>query len=118
MENMSNNSLFLDPLTSAIFPTMKNCARCLTEKPFCDFNNRQSSMDGKQSYCRNCQSAYQLTYKYDLSQEAFDAMYHAQAGLCFLCNKTCEQYTKLSVDYCAILGVRKLLCMKCIWFLK
>ena len=118
MDNLYENPFFIDPLTSAIFPTMKQCARCPKEKSLSDFNNRQSSKDGKQSYCRNCQSAYQLGYKYDLAQEAFDAMYREQAGLCFLCHKTCEQYTTLSVDHCAILGARKLLCMRCIGFLK
>src|SRR5262247_785747 len=103
MDDMSNNASFIDP-------TLKKCARCPHEKPLSEFNNRQNSKDGKQSYCRDCQSSYHLKYKYDLSQEAFDAMYHEQAGLCFLCHKTCEKYTKLSVDYCAILGVRKLLC--------
>src|SRR5262245_36485407 len=108
MDNVSDNQFFL--------AGMKRCARRGCIKPLSEFNNCQDSKDGKQSYCRDCQSSYQLKYKYDISQEAFDAMYHAQAGLCFLCHKTCEQYTKLSVDYCAILGVRKLLCMRCIGF--
>ena len=95
MENMSDNSSFIDP-------TMKKCARCLKEKPFSDFNNCRGANDGKQSYCRDCQSSYQLKYNYDLSQEAFDAMYHEQGELCFLCHQTCEQYTKLSVDYCRL----------------
>ena len=115
MDNISDNPFFIDPLPAAI---LKKCARCPHEKPLSEFNNRRDSRDGKQSYCRDCQSSYQLTYKYDLSQEAFDTMSREQEGLCFLCNKTCERYTKLSVDHCHILGVRKLLCMKCIWFLK
>ena len=118
MDNLYDHQLFIDPLTSAIFPTMKQCARCLKEKPLSDFNTCHKSKDGKQSYCRDCQAAYQLTHKYDLSQEAFDKICLEQAWLCFLCNKTCEQYTKLSVDHCDILGVRKLLCMKCIGFIK
>src|SRR2546425_10281788 len=118
MDNLSANPFLIDPLTSAIFPIMKQCARGKEEKPFSDFNNRQSSKDGKQSYCRDCQASYQIRYKYDLSQEAFDEMYVAQAGLCYLCKKTCEKYATLSVDHCAILGVRKLLCMRCIGFLK
>src|SRR5215510_12927420 len=105
-------------LASATFPTMKKCARCLKEKPLSDFNNCRGAKDGKQSYCRDCQASYNLKYNYGLSPEAFDTMYREQAGLCFLCHKTCEQYTKLSVDHCHILGVRKLLCMKCIGFLK
>jgi hypothetical protein len=116
MDNMSDNQFFLDPHTSAIAHGMKRCAQRGCIKPLSEFNNRRDSKDGKQSYCRDCQSSYQLTYKYDLSQEAFDAMFREQAGLCFLCHKTCEQYTKLSVDHCNILGVRKLLCMRCIGF--
>src|SRR5262249_48708502 len=91
VDNMSNNSSFIDP-------TLKKCARCPHEKPLSDFNNCRDNKDGKQSYCRDCQAAYQLKYNYDLSQEAFDVMYRAQGGLCFLCHKTCEQHTKLSVD--------------------
>src|SRR5437588_4006130 len=118
MDNASANPFYIDPLPAAIFPTLKKCARCPHEKPLSAFNNRRGTKDGKQSYCRDCQSSYQLTYNYALSQEAFDAMYREQAGLCFLCHKTCEQHTKLSVDHCAILSVRKLLCMRCIGFLK
>jgi hypothetical protein len=106
MEVPSNNASIINSHTSVLFPTLKKCARCLHEKPFSEFNNCRASKDGKQSYCRDCQAAYKLTYNYDLSQEAFDAMYSEQKGLCFLCHKTCEQYTKLSVDHCDILGVR------------
>ena len=118
MDNMSDNAFIIDPLPAAIFPIMKKCARCSKEKLLSEFNNCRASKDGKQSYCRDCQAAYKLTYNYDLSQEAFDAMSSEQAGLCFLCYQTCEQHTKLSVDHCNILGVRKLLCMKCIGFIK
>src|SRR5205085_10663185 len=118
MDNPYENPFFINPLTSAIFPAMKTCVRCQKEKPLSDFNNRQSSKDGKQSYCRDCQSSYQLEYKYDLSQEAFDLLYNQQAGLCHLCSLPCTRHKTLNVDHCAILGVRKLLCMQCIGFLK
>src|SRR5262249_39150308 len=93
-------------------------ARCLKDKAHSDFDNCRRANQGDLADCRDRESLYQLKYNYDLSQEAFDAMYLEQAGLCVLWKKSCEKYTKLSVDHCHILGVRKLLCMKCIWFLK
>src|SRR5438093_1426212 len=109
MNDPYDNQFLVDTLTSNIFTGMKRCARCTEKKPVSEFNNRHNSKDGKQSYCITCQASYHLKYKYDLSQEAFGEMYRKQAGLCHLCNKTCEQHLTLNVDYCPILGMRKLL---------
>ena len=37
---------------------MKHCAKCGKVKPAEEFNRRQTSKDGKQSYCRSCQRGY------------------------------------------------------------
>lgn len=116
MDDHIDRLLFIEPIASPIFSTTKQCSQCKCIKSLSEFNKCQKSKDGKQSYCRDCHSSYQLTYKYNLSQKDFDTLYAEQAGLCFLCHRMCEQHAKLSVDYCEILGVRKLLCMRCINF--
>ena len=42
---------------------MKHCAKCGKIKPITEFNRRQRSKDGKQSYCRACQHGYNEDYE-------------------------------------------------------
>jgi len=69
MEDQYDNQRFLDPHTSTLFPTLKQCARCPKEKPPSDFHNRQSTKDGKQSYCRDCQEEDRLQRFYNFSRQ-------------------------------------------------
>ena len=110
MDNVSDNQLFLAPLTSAIFPTMKKCARCLKEKSFSDFNNCRGANDGKQSYCRDCQEDDRLLRRYNLTRQQRDLMYEQQQGHCASCH---IWYPQLYIYAFEGIGVISLVCPRC-----
>jgi len=110
MEDQYENHLFLDPRTSALFPTMKQCARCPKEKPLSDFNNRQSTKDGKQAYCRLCQEEDRLQRFYHFSRQERALMYDRQQGQCPVCQ---ESHPQLYIYAFQGIGVLKLVCPRC-----
>jgi len=110
MEDQYENHLFLDPRTSALFPTMKQCARCPKEKPLSDFHNRRGTKDGKQSYCRDCQEEDRLQRFYHFSRQERDLMYDRQQGQCPVCQGS---HPQLSIYAFKGLGVIRLVCPRC-----
>jgi hypothetical protein len=89
---------------------MKRCAKCGEKKSLIDFNNRQSSRDGKQSYCRLCQEDDRLLRAYNLTREQRDLMYAQQQGQCASCHTL---HPQLYLYACQELGVMSLVCPLC-----
>ena len=42
---------------------VKQCPKCKQIKPVTEFNRRTDAIDGKQSYCRDCQHKYPVERK-------------------------------------------------------
>ena len=97
-------------LASALFPTMKKCARCPYVKPLSDFNNRRGVKGGKQSYCRDCQEDDRLLRRYNLTRQQRDLMYDRQQGQCASCHRW---YPQLYLYAYPGLGVMSLVCSNC-----
>src|SRR5215475_3460407 len=110
MDNVSNNSLFLDPLTSAIAHGMKRCARRGCLKPLHEFNVSKKKPDGLQPYCRACQDDDRLLRRYHMTREQCDLMYAQQQGRCASCH---TWYAHLYIYACPELGVMSLVCTLC-----
>ncbi len=93
------------------------CRDCSEWKPLEQFYpNPKAGRIGKSSYCKVCQvgRARWSNYvaKYSLSREAYQALLHAQGGVCAICGIGPEK--PLRVDHCHdSLRVRGLLCDAC-----
>jgi hypothetical protein len=111
MEVPSNNASIINSHTSAIFPTLKKCARCPYEKPLSEFNNRRDARDGKQSYCRLCQEDDRLLRRYHITCQQRDLMYVQQQGQCASCHGF---YLHLYIYAIEGLGVISLVCPRCL----
>ncbi len=110
MDNVSANPLVLDPLPSALVPALKPCARCTEQKPWHDFNHRQGTKDGKQSYCRLCQQDDHLLRAYNLTRQERDLMYERQRGQCAVCQGS---HPQLYIHAFEGVGVISLVCPRC-----
>lgn len=114
---------------------MKTCSRCKEAKPLEDFANQKSSKDGKQYWCRACNTitrtewarankkktqGHTRYHKYRLREEDFIDLIEKQSGLCAICE---EEFTGTpyvdhdhsccdSVPTCGNC-VRGLLCSRC-----
>ena len=77
----------------------KHLAYC---KAYREKNKEQVAKSGRKKWLRH----------YGLTEDAYDAMFLAQNGVCFLCEQSDKQ--RLSIDHNHSTGkVRKLLCKKC-----
>src|SRR5215470_17990518 len=110
MNNVKEELLYSHTLPSAFIEGMKRCSKCGEKKPFSEFNNRQSSRDGKQSYCRLCQDDDRLQRYYNFSRRERDLMYARQQGQCASCHGL---YPQLYLYAFQGLGVISLVCPHC-----
>lgn len=112
---------------------MKRCSKCQAMHPRSEFWKATAAPDGLQSYCKPCQRessrlrAHNAPYdaestrrrkrlcRYGVTAEQFDAMFHAQAGLCAICEKELQTTGRgTHIDHCHASGtVRGLLCAGC-----
>lgn len=101
---------------------MKNCKKCLKDKPLTDFYPRAKNKDGRDGACKECTLARHREYgrthrvtRYGITNEQYQTMLESQNGTC----KICKQHETmrgrgLAVDHCHATGkVRGLLCGKC-----
>jgi hypothetical protein len=114
MNNVKEELLYSHTLPSAFIEGMKRCSKCGEKKPFSEFNNRQSSRDGKQSYCRLCQEDDRLLRAYNLTREQRDLMYDRQQGKCPVCQGS---YPQFHIYAFKGLGVLSLVCPRCMHIL-
>src|SRR5437870_5962104 len=110
MNDQSDTALGIVPPPSARAYDAKQCARCGREKPVPDFNHRQRSKDGKQSYCRDCQDDDRLQRFYNFSRQERDLMYERQRGQCAVCQGS---HPQLYLYAFKGLGVISLVCPRC-----
>jgi hypothetical protein len=80
--------------------THKECGRCWGVFPLVDFATRSECEDGKSSWCKGCQTnRHTETYvkqtrdralrrAYDLTQDAWNALFEAQRRCCAACGTT------------------------------
>jgi hypothetical protein len=110
MNHLPEETHFSNAIIASTFHGMKRCAKCGEKKSLIDFNNRQSSRDGKQSYCRLCQEDDRLLRAYNLTREQRDLMYDRQQGHCTVCQESCPH---LYIYAFKGLGVLSLVCPRC-----
>lgn len=115
---------------------MKQCSKCLENKPLTDFyehKGARTSPGYRNPSCKTClakqskawaknnpdkvkkiRQRSKLKEKYDVSIEEYELLYKEQAGHCYLCLQIPKRNRALNVDHCHTTGrVRKLLCDKC-----
>lgn len=121
-------------ICEAVEPNGKTCRACGVFKDMSDFSRNRIMKDGYQSNCRSCAGiAYKkmslekpdqvkrywrtshLKRKFNLTNEAFEAMWEMQMGLCGMCYKPLpEAKTEANVDHCHTTGkIRSLLHSRC-----
>lgn len=62
---------------------------------------------------RSCYRKYELSKRYGLGLDAYDALLQSQKGVCKICGGT-NKLNRLSVDHDHVTGrIRGLLCIKC-----
>lgn len=91
---------------------------CRQKLPLTVFNKQAKSADGRQGYCRTCQKAHKLKYRYGISVEELTALLESQNGACAICaTDLCLDFSgKVSfvVDHSHTTGaVRGILCNSC-----
>src|SRR5215471_7586861 len=69
MTHLPEETHFSNSMDASMFYEMKQCSKCGEKKPLREFNNRQASRDGKQSYCRLCQEDDRLLRAYNLTRQ-------------------------------------------------
>ena len=104
----------------------KCCYRCGEDKPYDDFPNSKSTVDGKYRICKPCCRDAQremrlkdptrvkranLKKNYNMTLEEWDAMLASQEGRCGICQK---EMSPPCVDHCHDTGrTRGMLCQNC-----
>jgi hypothetical protein len=111
MNHLPEETHFSNVMIASAFHGMKRCAKCGEKKLLSDFNNRQSSRDGKQSYCRLCQEDDRLLRRYHITCQQRDLMYAQQQGQCASCHGF---YPHLYIYAFEGMGVISLVCPRCI----
>jgi Recombination endonuclease VII len=124
-----------DPHRLEKLPPEKPCKRCSKTKPAADFYLSSDPGDGLTRFCRLCYKElyainktrwqiHNLQYRYNMSQDQWDAMLAAQDGKCAACGTTDPggKHGRFNVDHdhkccsgnrsCG-LCVRSLLCTLC-----
>lgn len=122
-----------------IFNTAKNCLKCGIEKSLEEFpKHKGCTIDGHLNQCSVCKNKYQSDYgyknrerrkpyqrihsrkwvlrtKYNLSLDAYFALFERQNGKCAICLSDIERMSHHThVDHCHITGkVRGILCRHC-----
>lgn len=122
----------------------KTCSRCIDDKDLEEFYTHPDNPDGRRGVCKACmktgQSAYEKTptrkshkrvwqreywgmgygrqrtlAKYDLTQDAYQALLRGQGGVCAICKKPpVEGESFFPVDHDHETGtVRGILCLNC-----
>lgn len=106
---------------------LKPCSICRERLPREAFWKDRSTKSGHSVRCKECSKRYQmsrdqrrhynLAYKYGITVERFDEMYHEQGGKCAICSETLDLEAKhegAAVDHCHSTGrVRGILCAQC-----
>lgn len=115
---------------------MKTCKRCGVEKTLEDFAVKSASKDGRQSWCRACNTITRTEWarankektqqhtryhRYRLREEDYLALIEKQNGLCAICEEPFEGTPHVDHDHsCCPYGgptcgkcVRGLLCRRC-----
>jgi hypothetical protein len=110
MDNVYNSSLLTAPLTSALIPGMKRCARRGCIKPFSEFNVSKNKPDGRQPYCRACQDDDRLLRRYHITGQQRDLLYEQQQGQCASCHVF---HPHLYIYAFEGIGVISLICPRC-----
>lgn len=119
------------------------CTACSAEKPLLEFTKAKTGPLGRSHHCRPCTRKRQREYrhgtgknlprtecpqtnteshrkyKYNLSAQAFKALYCAQNGICGICKSHLEfRSKKTCVDHDHATGmIRGVLCANCNWAL-
>lgn len=108
----------------------KTCSRCRETKPFSDFHRSAAVKDGRNNYCKLCNTAYMraryrtmdapvirarnLRQNYGMTVEDYDAMLEHQDGVCAVCKQLPVGAATFQVDHCHATGVvRGILCSNC-----
>jgi len=99
---------------------MKTCNKCNTEKELTEFSFRNDSQKYREA-CKQCRAIQGALYRYDCTQEQFDAMKEKQNNSCGVCGIKAEdvihkdfKYSPLVIDHCHTTGnIRGLLCPTC-----
>ncbi|MGA6223520.1 endonuclease domain-containing protein [Streptomyces umbrinus] len=127
------------PTAIAPQPQVRACARCAETKPESAFHRRGEGR--RMSTCGDCRNEVRrikgsnkgrskdryrpretpeerfrrkLWYEYKLTCEQYEALVHAQSGVCAICNGAPEPGKRLVIDHCHNTGkVRALLCTYC-----
>src|SRR5215831_17569240 len=110
MNHLPEETHFSNTIVASTFYGMKQCSKCGEKKPLREFNNRQASRDGKQSYCRLCQEDDRLLRAYNLTRQQRDLMYDRQQGQCTSCHRW---YPQLYIYAFEGIGVISLVCPPC-----
>lgn len=120
---------------------MKKCTGCKIEKPLDDFHRNSKKLDGHETRCKSCKSAYNrwlaknpveirkfkngklkkktirtdVSKKYGITSDAYDEMLSEQNGVCAICGRHPNGNKKrLCIDHDHESGnVRGLLCNDC-----
>ena len=95
------------------------CKKCEKTKPLDEFSRNVGTKTGKKYTCKECDAIQKRAYKYDITEEEYQALWNKQEGLCFGCHR--EPYNRgLFVDHChptfenyGVIKVRALLCNNC-----
>jgi len=64
--------------TTETYKLTKNCSKCGLEKHLYDFSVDQSIKSGRRSYCKRCQSLYNISHPYDnnpIKRKDYDEKY-------------------------------------------
>ncbi len=91
----------------------KICRVCGLKKHGTCFSVHKRSLDGLQTYCKDCKYNRQLMDSFGITLADYDKMFEEQDGNCAICGLP-EINRRLSVDHChATDKIRGLLCMRC-----
>jgi hypothetical protein len=91
----------------------KVCTFCKVVKSEKDFH--KSSVNGRQSYCKECAQIKARLYRYGVTVEEYNVIFEIQKGRCKICGiHNLESYRPLVVDHNHTTGkFRGLLCSQC-----
>lgn len=119
----------IDPASST-----KTCSTCKVEKPIDLFGNERTSLLGKKSRCKKCESVASMAYarrhpertkarirratlkRYGLTPQEYDDLFASQGFACAMCGATKSggKSPVFPVDHCHTSGeVRAILCNMC-----
>ena len=77
---------------------MKYCCQCATNKSTDEFHGDSSKKDGLTSWCIACRKSKQLSNRYGLDRDSYNALVDAQGGRCAICG-TVPESGPLFVDH-------------------